>query len=123
MALLVRAREEGLLFDLEELRHLVLMKRNNQNSGTFFMSPRPGCHIIHGILYRDQNWREEFFVFKIDEASVGNFDFSRLPRNWAENIGEFLFGYFCFPYFFMRVQLLTDSIFFRSFKFIMGDQI
>ncbi|XP_013594690.1 PREDICTED: uncharacterized protein LOC106302809 [Brassica oleracea var. oleracea] len=89
LAELVRAREEGLLFDLEELRHLVLMKRNNQNSGTFLMSPRPGCHIIHGILYRDQNWREEFFVFKIDEASVGNFDFSRLPRNWAENIAAF----------------------------------
>ncbi|KAF3524217.1 hypothetical protein F2Q69_00047681 [Brassica cretica] len=31
------------------------------------MSPCPGRNIIHGIPYRDQNWREEFFVFKIDE--------------------------------------------------------
>ncbi|KAF2550585.1 hypothetical protein F2Q68_00036381 [Brassica cretica] len=61
LALLVKAREEGLLFGLDELRHL-------------------------GIPYRDQNWREEFFVFKIDEASVGSFDFSRLPRYWAEDI-------------------------------------
>ncbi|KAF3489505.1 hypothetical protein F2Q69_00054335 [Brassica cretica] len=86
LALLVKAREEGLLFGLYQLRHLVLMKRNNQNSGTFLMSPCPGRHIIHGILYRDQNWREEFFVFKIDEASVGSFYFSRLPRYWAEDI-------------------------------------
>ncbi|KAF3572923.1 hypothetical protein F2Q69_00058654 [Brassica cretica] len=47
---------------------------------TFLMSPRPGCQIIEGILYRDQNWREEFFVFKIDKAYVGSFDFSKLPR-------------------------------------------
>ena len=39
LALLVKAREEGLLFGLDELRHLVLMKRNNQNLGTLLMSP------------------------------------------------------------------------------------
>ncbi|KAF3534353.1 hypothetical protein DY000_02039889 [Brassica cretica] len=86
LALLVKAREEGLLFGLDELRHLVLMKRNNQNPWTFLMSPRPSHQIIQGVPYRDQNWREEFFVFKIDEASVGSFDFSRLPRYWAEDI-------------------------------------
>ncbi|XP_013700292.1 uncharacterized protein At3g60930, chloroplastic-like [Brassica napus] len=86
LALLVKARREGLLFGLDEFRHLVLMKRNNQNPGTFLMSPRQGRHIIHGIPYRDQNWREEFFVFKIDEAFLGSFDFSRLPRYWAEDI-------------------------------------
>ncbi|KAF2598043.1 hypothetical protein F2Q68_00010090 [Brassica cretica] len=66
--------------------HLVLMKRNSQNPGTFLMSPRPGRQIIQGVPYRDQDWREEFFVFKIDEASVGSSDFSRLPRYWAEDI-------------------------------------
>ncbi|KAG2247586.1 hypothetical protein Bca52824_087214 [Brassica carinata] len=86
LELLVKAREEGLLFGLDELRHLVLMKRNNQNPWTFLMSPRPSHQIIQGVPYRDQNWREEFFVFKIDEASVGSFDFSRLPRYWAEDI-------------------------------------
>jgi len=99
LALLVKAHEEGLLFGLDEVCHLVLMKRNNQNPGTFLMSPLPGRHIIQGIPYRDQNWREEFFVFKIDEAYVGSFDFSRLPRYWAEDIGEFLFCIFAFPIF------------------------
>ncbi|KAF2549975.1 hypothetical protein F2Q68_00033821 [Brassica cretica] len=86
LALLVNAREEGLLFGLAELRHLVLMKRNNQNPGTFLMSPCPGRQIIQGVPYRDQNWREEFFVFRIDEASVGSSELSRLPRYWAEDI-------------------------------------
>ena len=94
LALLVRAREKGLLFGLDALCHLVLMKRNNQNPGTFLMCPRQGRHIIQGIPYRDQNWREEFFVLKIDEASVGGFDFSRLHRSWAEDIGKFLFSSF-----------------------------
>ncbi|KAF2571736.1 hypothetical protein F2Q70_00002459 [Brassica cretica] len=77
LALLVKAREEGLLFGLDELRHLVMIKRNNQNTGTFLMSPCPGREIVLGIMYHDQNWREEYFVFKIDEASVGSFDFSK----------------------------------------------
>ncbi|KAF3518326.1 hypothetical protein DY000_02060669 [Brassica cretica] len=86
LALLVKARGKGLLFGLDEFSHLVLRKRNNQNPGTFLMSPRQGRHIIHGIPYHDQNWQEEFFVFKIDEAFLGSFDFSRLPRYWAEDI-------------------------------------
>ena len=56
LALLVKAREEGFLFGLDELRHLVLIKRNNQNPGTFLMSPCPGRQIIQGVPYRDQNW-------------------------------------------------------------------
>ena len=99
LALLVRAGEEDLSFGLYELRHLVLMKQNNQNSGIFIMSPHPGRHIIHGIPYRDQDWREEFFVFKIDDASVGSFDFSRLPQYWAEDIGESFFSIFLFSIF------------------------
>ncbi|KAF3531707.1 hypothetical protein DY000_02039812 [Brassica cretica] len=39
LAHLVKDREEGLLFGFDELRHLVLMKRNNQNPETFLMSP------------------------------------------------------------------------------------
>lgn len=83
LAFLVKAREEGLSFGLDELHHMCLIKRNNQSPGTF-------RQIIHGVPYRDQNWREEFFVFKVDQASVGNFDFSKLPRYRAEDIGEFL---------------------------------
>lgn len=46
LAVLVKAREEGLLFGLDELRHLVLMKRNNQNPWTFLLSPSPSRQII-----------------------------------------------------------------------------
>ena len=53
LVLLVKSHEEGLLFGFDELRHLVLMKQNNQNPGTFLMSPRPGRQIIHGVLYCD----------------------------------------------------------------------
>ncbi|KAG2271382.1 hypothetical protein Bca52824_065937 [Brassica carinata] len=87
IAFLVRAREEGISFGLSEFRQLVLVKRNQQNPGTFLVSPRLGRHVIEDIPYRDEKWREQFFVFKMDRASMGEFDFSRLPRRWAENIG------------------------------------
>ncbi|KAF3604935.1 hypothetical protein DY000_02049876 [Brassica cretica] len=86
IAFLVRAREEGISFGLSEFRQLVLVKRNQQNLGTFLVSPRLGRHVIEDIPYRDEKWREQFFVFKMDRASMGEFDFSRLPRRWAENI-------------------------------------
>ncbi|KAF3574647.1 hypothetical protein F2Q69_00059630 [Brassica cretica] len=86
IALLVRAREEGLSFGLSEFRHLVLVKRNMQSPETFLVSPRPGRHVIEDVPYCDKKWREQFLVFKVDRASMGDFNFSRLPRNWAENI-------------------------------------
>lgn len=49
LALIVWARQEGLLFGLDELCHLCLMKQNNQNPGTFLMSPRTGRQIIEGV--------------------------------------------------------------------------
>ncbi|KAF2610435.1 hypothetical protein F2Q70_00013623 [Brassica cretica] len=89
IAFLVRAREEGLSFGLSEFQQLVLVKRNQQNPGTFLVSPRPGRHVIEDIPYRAEKWREQFFVFKMYRASMGEFDFSRLPRSWAENITSF----------------------------------
>ncbi|XP_048622644.1 uncharacterized protein LOC125591820 [Brassica napus] len=83
---ILEAREEGLAFGLSEFCQLVLVKRNKQNPGTFLVSPRPGGHIIEDIPYRDEKWREQFFVFNMDPASMGDFDFSQLPRRWAENI-------------------------------------
>ncbi|KAF2566394.1 hypothetical protein F2Q68_00027895 [Brassica cretica] len=85
LVLLVKAHGEGLLFGLDELRHLCLMKQNNQNPGTFLLSPRPGRQIIQNIPYRDQNWREEYFFFKF---------IPRVPRCltsfevWSEFTGE-----------------------------------
>ncbi|KAF3500065.1 hypothetical protein F2Q69_00044663 [Brassica cretica] len=86
IAFLVKAREEGLAFGLSEFRQFVLVKRNNQTPGTFLVSPRPGRHVIEDVPYRDEKWREQFFVFQMDRASMGDFDFSRLSRRWVENI-------------------------------------
>ncbi|XP_056847470.1 uncharacterized protein LOC130498125 [Raphanus sativus] len=88
LAILVRAREEMLLFELEELHSLYLIKRNQKNPGTFLASPRPGLHVIGGAPYRDDQWRDQFFVFKVDSSTVGDFDFSLLPRHWAETIAH-----------------------------------
>ncbi|KAF3551540.1 hypothetical protein DY000_02007378 [Brassica cretica] len=87
VAFVVRPREEGLSFGLSEFRDLVLVRWDKQNPGTFLVSPRPGRHVIEDVSYRDEKWRKQFFVFKVDRASTGDFNFSRLPRNWAENIG------------------------------------
>ena len=87
VAFLVKVREEGLAFGLSEFRQFVLVKRNNQTLGTFLVSPRPGRHVIDNIPYRDEKWHEQFFVFRMDRVSMGDFDFSRLSRRWAENIG------------------------------------
>ncbi|KAF3579567.1 hypothetical protein DY000_02031642 [Brassica cretica] len=86
VAFLVKAREEGLAFGLSEFRQLVLVKRNKQNPSTSLVSPRPGRHVIEDIPYRDEKWCEQFFVFKMDRASMGDFNFSQLPQRWAENI-------------------------------------
>ena len=110
VAFLVKAREEGLAFGLSEFRQFVLVKRNNQNPGTFLVSPHPGRHVIEEISYRDEKLREQFFVFKMDRASMGDFDFSQLPRRWAENIGRFPFACVLMIFFFFfgsrRLKLL-----------------
>ncbi|KAF3594351.1 hypothetical protein DY000_02022059 [Brassica cretica] len=77
----------GLSFPIPELVLEILRSLlNKQSPGTFLVSPCPGRHVIEDAPYRDEKWREKFFVFKVDRASMGDFDSSRLPRNWAENI-------------------------------------
>ncbi|KAF3493191.1 hypothetical protein DY000_02053569 [Brassica cretica] len=85
----VRAREEGLEFGLGELKQLFAIKRNSGFHGTMILAPRAGRSIIDGIPNRDDRWREKFFVFKINPASVGDFDFGRIPREWSDEIGKF----------------------------------
>ncbi|KAF3591442.1 hypothetical protein DY000_02023633 [Brassica cretica] len=86
---LVRAQEEGLEFGLGELRPLFAINRNNGFPGTVILSPRGGRGIIEGIPNKDDRWREKFFVFKINLASVGDFDFERIPREWSDDIEPF----------------------------------
>ncbi|KAF2541224.1 hypothetical protein F2Q68_00029538 [Brassica cretica] len=70
LALWIRAREEGVRFGLKELKQLFSIKRNNGFPGTMILAPRPGRSIIDCIPNRDDRWREELFVFKINPASV-----------------------------------------------------
>ncbi|KAJ4901846.1 Uncharacterized protein Rs2_15797 [Raphanus sativus] len=52
------------------------------------LAPREGLSIISGIPNKDIQWRDKFFVFKVNPASVGDFDFSRIPRECNENIAK-----------------------------------
>ncbi|KAJ0259556.1 hypothetical protein HA466_0058920 [Hirschfeldia incana] len=82
----VRAREEDLEFGLAELKQLFTLKWNMGFAGTMIMAPRYGRYIIGGIPNKDDRWRENFFVFKVNQASVGDFDFTWIPREWNRNI-------------------------------------
>ena len=55
------------------------------------LAPRPGRSVIDGIPNRDDRWKEKFFVFKINPALVGDFDFETIPRVWSDEIGRVLF--------------------------------
>ncbi|KAG2293038.1 hypothetical protein Bca52824_039707 [Brassica carinata] len=85
----VRAREEGLEFGLDELKQLFATKRNSGFPDTMILAPRAGRSIIDGIPNRDDWCREKFFVFKINPASVGDFDFGRIPREWSDEIAAY----------------------------------
>ena len=87
----VRAQEEGLEFGLRELKQLFAIKRNNGFPGTMILAPRSGRVIIEGIPNKDDRWRENLFVFKVNLASVGDFEFERIPREWSDDIGNFFF--------------------------------
>ncbi|CAG7862849.1 unnamed protein product [Brassica rapa] len=84
-----RAREEGLRFGFEELKQQFCIKGKNGFPGTMILAPRPGRSVLDGIPNRDDRWREKFFVFKINPASVGDFDFGTIPRVWSNEIEPF----------------------------------
>ena len=85
----IRAREEGLRFGLEELKQRFSIRRNSGFPGTMILAPRAGRSIIDGIPNRDDRWREKFFVFKINQALVGDFDIETIHREWSSEIGGF----------------------------------
>ncbi|KAF3532212.1 hypothetical protein DY000_02040686 [Brassica cretica] len=85
----IRAREEGFEFGLKELKQLFTIKRNNGFLGTMILAPRAGRSVVDGIPNRDDRWRFKFFVFKINVASVGDFDFTRIPGEWSSEIEPF----------------------------------
>ncbi|XP_013709000.1 uncharacterized protein LOC106412630 [Brassica napus] len=81
--------EEGLEFSLGELKQLFAIKRNSGFPGLMILAPRSGRVIIEGIPNRDDRLREKLFVFKINLASVGDFDFERIPREWSDDLEPF----------------------------------
>ncbi|XP_048599731.1 uncharacterized protein LOC125579878 [Brassica napus] len=85
----IRAREEGFEFGLKELKQLFTIKRNNGFLGTMILAPRAGRSVVDGIPNRDDRWKYKFFVFKINVASVGDFDFTRIPGEWSSEIEPF----------------------------------
>ena len=85
----VRAQEEGLEFGLRKLKQLFAIKRHNGFPGTMILAPRSGRVIIEGIPNKYERWRETFFVFKVNPALVGDFDFERIPMEWSDDIGNF----------------------------------
>ncbi|KAJ4869784.1 Uncharacterized protein Rs2_48644 [Raphanus sativus] len=89
LATFVRAREEGLEFGLAELKQLYTLKRSSGVTGAFLLSPRSGRSIITDIPGKDFYWTDKFFVFKVDPVTVGDFDFSRIPMKWNENVELF----------------------------------
>ena len=55
-----------------------------------------------------------FFVFKINPGSVGDFDFGRIPREWSDEIGKFLkFLLFYFLFFLENSTLRSLLAFFN----------
>ncbi|KAJ4871174.1 Uncharacterized protein Rs2_47202 [Raphanus sativus] len=89
LATFVRAREEGLEFGLAELKQLYTLKRSSGVTGAFLLSPRSGRSVITDIPGKDFYWTNKCFVFKIDPVTVGDFDFSRIPMKWNENVELF----------------------------------
>ena len=87
----IRAREEGFEFGLKELKQLFTIKRNNGFLGTMILAPRAGRSVVDGIPNRDDRWKYKFFVFKINVASVGDFDFTKIRGEWSSEIGKIFF--------------------------------
>ncbi|XP_018473861.1 uncharacterized protein LOC108845092 [Raphanus sativus] len=89
LTMFVRTREEWLEFGLAELKQPYTLKRSSGVTGAILLSPRACRSIIRDIPSKDVNWTDKFFVFKVDPVTVGDFDFSRIPMKWNENVELF----------------------------------
>ncbi|XP_024009320.1 uncharacterized protein LOC112084422 [Eutrema salsugineum] len=86
LALLVRAAESRIPFGINELHRVCSIKSNSSFPGSFYLSPRKNRSIFEDILARDDRWKEKYFFFRINEYSVGSFDFIRLPTVWSPRV-------------------------------------
>ncbi|XP_024011328.1 uncharacterized protein LOC112086591 [Eutrema salsugineum] len=79
LALLIRAAESRIPFGINELHRVCSIKSNSSFPGSFYLSPRKNRSIFKDVPARDDRWKEKYIFFRINEHSVGSFDFSRLP--------------------------------------------
>ncbi|XP_024009319.1 uncharacterized protein LOC112084421 [Eutrema salsugineum] len=86
LALLVRAAESRIPFGINELHRVCSIKSNSSFPGSFYLSPQKNRSIFEDIHARDDRWKEKYFFFRINEYSVGSFDFSRLPTVWSPRV-------------------------------------
>ncbi|XP_023641925.1 uncharacterized protein At3g60930, chloroplastic-like [Capsella rubella] len=86
IGLFVRAQEEGLVLGVDGILQMCYIKHNSGYKGTYYLSRRPDREILQGIPGRDDRWREKYFFFRVTSASVGAFNFSQLPTQWAINV-------------------------------------
>lgn len=113
LTLWIRAREEGLEFGMNKLKQLCILKRNNGFPDTTLLSPRPRRTIVDGIPDSDDQWREKFSFFKVNTASVGDFDFDRVPESGLKMLVSPFFLRVLVRAF--RVYLTLLNVSYRSF--------
>ncbi|CAA7024873.1 unnamed protein product [Microthlaspi erraticum] len=82
----VRAREENIIFDARDVKKLYSVKHNTRFPWSFYTSPRMNRRVLTNTPIKDSSWNDESFFFKVNRASIGEFDFERLPKEWATSL-------------------------------------
>ncbi|XP_019100850.1 PREDICTED: uncharacterized protein At3g60930, chloroplastic-like [Camelina sativa] len=83
MGVYVRGRELGLELGVDDILRLYLIKHNSGFPGTFYTCRRRSPEIIQALPGKDDRWREKYFYFLVTPAAVGDYNFARLPIQWA----------------------------------------
>ncbi|XP_019093241.1 PREDICTED: uncharacterized protein At3g60930, chloroplastic-like [Camelina sativa] len=83
IGLYTRGREVGLELGVDDILRLCQIKHNSGFPGTLYTCRRQDREIIQAIPGKDDRWREKYFYFRVSPASVGDFNFARLPTQWA----------------------------------------
>ncbi|XP_019100919.1 PREDICTED: uncharacterized protein At3g60930, chloroplastic-like [Camelina sativa] len=83
MGVYVRGRELGFELGVDDILRLYLIKHNSGFSGTFYTCRRRSPEIIQALPGKNERWREKYFYFRVTPAAVGDYDFARLPTQWA----------------------------------------
>ncbi|XP_019085631.1 PREDICTED: uncharacterized protein At3g60930, chloroplastic-like [Camelina sativa] len=88
MGVYVRGRELGFELGVDDILRLYLIKHNSGFPGTFYTCRRRSPEIIQALPGKDDRWREKYFYFRVTPAAVGDYNFARLPTQWAVCVGQ-----------------------------------